>query len=329
MRQDPGPRSLPDPPEQPGAVPERPSRIIHNLGVDQIAVEVISALRARGVGVILLKGPSIARWIYEPGDRSYLDVDLLIRPQDLMLTAEVLRDLGFSSSAPPDLPWDRPAYQEWSRPQGPEVDIHPTLNLLEQLPPQDVWDVLAETPEHMELLGTTITVLTPPARALHVALHAHAHGAGSPQAQNDLRRALAVLPPETWASAAEVADRLGALPVLAAALRSVPEGVEKADELGLADDRSTSLEIRRRARSEGERWAALGVDWWLRQSLSVKAGLLLKKMFPSASYLKARSRLAAKGGAWLVVAYVARPFVVLGWGARGAIRLLDSKRAKP
>lgn len=300
---------------------------MRNLFVDQVTVEVMLALRAARVGVILLKGPSIAGWIYKPGARSYVDIDLLIRPQDRVATTDVLTGLGFRTSTPPSLPLDRPTYHEWSRrPNEPQIDLHPTLNLLEQLSPQRVWEVLFEESEDMNVLGTNLRVLSPAARAFHLVLHAYSHAGSSAQAEADLTRALSVLPVATWRSAVVIADRLGTMDLWTSALRSDPGGEALARELDLPTRSSSELAIRSRDRSEGERWAALGVDWWLRQGLPERASLLLRKMFPSRAYLRARSRLAARGGIWLVAAYVARPFVILGWGIRGALTLFNARR---
>ncbi len=54
---------------------------VHTLLVDQVTAEVIAALRERQVAGILLKGPSIAAWLYDDGAlRSYNDCDLSWRP---------------------------------------------------------------------------------------------------------------------------------------------------------------------------------------------------------------------------------------------------------
>lgn len=48
------------------------------LSCDRIAAEVTSALRHAAIPTILLKGPSIARWLYPSGGRHYIDTDILV-----------------------------------------------------------------------------------------------------------------------------------------------------------------------------------------------------------------------------------------------------------
>jgi hypothetical protein len=56
----------------------------HALARDVATAEVVEALRAAGVRSIVLKGPSIARWLYADGQpRPYGDTDLLVSPADL------------------------------------------------------------------------------------------------------------------------------------------------------------------------------------------------------------------------------------------------------
>src|SRR5687768_3185228 len=67
----------------------------HNLATDALAADVYRALRAEGVPATLLKGPSIARWLYRPGERIYSDVDLLVPPEAVARAGGVLGALGF------------------------------------------------------------------------------------------------------------------------------------------------------------------------------------------------------------------------------------------
>ena len=58
-------------------------------------------------------------------------------------------------------------------------------------------DVLSGTTEHQEVGGLQVEVLSEPARALHVALHAAQHGRDWDVPMEDLRRAVDILPFET------------------------------------------------------------------------------------------------------------------------------------
>ena len=51
--------------------------IAHQIRLDLLAVAASAALAADGVPNALLKGPTTARWLYDP-PRPYRDVDLLV-----------------------------------------------------------------------------------------------------------------------------------------------------------------------------------------------------------------------------------------------------------
>jgi Uncharacterised nucleotidyltransferase len=58
-----------------------------SLHLDAVTTEVVLALREAGIPSVLLRGPAIARWLYEdPTERSYVDTDLLGALDDLLLT---------------------------------------------------------------------------------------------------------------------------------------------------------------------------------------------------------------------------------------------------
>ncbi|MDX6664460.1 MAG: putative nucleotidyltransferase, partial [Solirubrobacteraceae bacterium] len=49
------------------------------LVVDRATAEAAGAMSAAGVPVVLLKGPAIAQWLYDPCEqRGYSDADLLV-----------------------------------------------------------------------------------------------------------------------------------------------------------------------------------------------------------------------------------------------------------
>src|SRR5580700_11186524 len=66
------------------------------LGCDHVSAEVVGAMQDVGIPSILLKGPSIARWLYPAGGRSYADTDLLVPARELSRAETVLRSLGFT-----------------------------------------------------------------------------------------------------------------------------------------------------------------------------------------------------------------------------------------
>ena len=83
-------------PQRPG-LPDTLGWAISNFQVDRVTAEVTRALAARSIESILLKGPTIATWLYSASDRPrlYGDSDLLIRHCDWEPAQIAMRNLGF------------------------------------------------------------------------------------------------------------------------------------------------------------------------------------------------------------------------------------------
>jgi hypothetical protein len=209
------------------------------LSCDQIAAEVTSALSDAAVPTILLKGPSIARWLYPSGGRSYIDTDILVTGQDFGRAQDVLRSLGFAELLGNFHPCERDetlaevTYIRPPVPRGPAgvVDLHRSLPML-RVSDELVWQALSAGTATAEVGGTKVRVLGRTALALHIVLHAVQHRfAGHPR--EDLRRAIAILPGPDWPPVAELAARLGVSDILGFGLRQEPGGADLADRLGL------------------------------------------------------------------------------------------------
>src|SRR4051794_16150604 len=69
------------------------------LALDAVAGELASQFEQAGIRSILLKGPAMARWLYEDESvRAYVDIDLLVSPADLGAATKLLADDGFELS---------------------------------------------------------------------------------------------------------------------------------------------------------------------------------------------------------------------------------------
>src|SRR5438270_11602935 len=98
------------------------------MAVDAVTAEVVSAFADDGVDSLLLKGPSVADWLYDDDSRTYVDSDLLVAPDRVPAARARLGRLGFRQQfgslphpgreAPPSAPWQRDAFQ---------VDLHARL----------------------------------------------------------------------------------------------------------------------------------------------------------------------------------------------------------
>lgn len=216
-----------------------------SLAIDQVTGEVVRRLQTHGVRPVLLKGPSIARWLYDDGHaRPYCDIDLLVGPIDLHDSAQVLSDLGYTLSSRGEfVEWLRHDHgrerelvrgegARWDRADSPPVDLHCTLPGA-LAPPERCWTVLSAETHKLSVGGTVVEVLRPVALALHIVLHAVTSGVGNKKALGDLARALGRLPPEEWEQVLEMAKQLDALETFAVGLSLVPGGPVLAQRLGV------------------------------------------------------------------------------------------------
>ncbi|MBA3841362.1 MAG: nucleotidyltransferase family protein [Actinobacteria bacterium] len=296
------------------------------LALDAGAVSLAAALERAGIGSILLKGPSVARFLYGNGDRSYVDIDLLVSEADLSSAERVIGSAGFEPSGSElALPYGRrPHAATWIRTRdGVTVDLHTTLPGVAS-PAAATWTLLAATTEPMTVGTGAVRVLTEPARAMHVALHAAHHGIKDGQAIGDLARAVAQLPEPTWCQALELAEKLDAVAAFGAGLRLTSDGARIADDLDLP--LAQSVEAILRADSAPE--LALSLDWLIQtRGLRARTRLVGRKLVPPASVLRGRSSLARRGAPGLGAAYLMQP-LLLASRALPAVRAWRAARRR-
>ena len=273
------------------------------LAVDRVTEEVIPALKAHGVRSILLKRPSFAAWLYrDDGSRPYTDVDLLIAPETVPAAHEVLAALGFK-------PWWEPS--SFFMRGLDQVDLHCSIKGA-CVTDDRAWAVLSATTEPQRVEGLELEVLSEPARALHVALHAAQHGPDWSVQMEDLRRAVEMLPFETWEAAAAVAVLLDATAAFGTGLRLLPAGEAVANRLGLSREASVATVLRA---TSPPPLAPGFEDLRAIRGLRPKVRFIARKLFPSRSYMRAMVPAARRGPAGLALAYCRR----LIWLARHAI----------
>jgi len=297
-------------------------RTARAMAVDQVTAEVVEAMGLRGIAPILLKGPAIARWLYPEGGRSYRDTDLLVGPAEFANAGAVLVDLGFATDGQGWAARPASTYQR----QDPKsnqpfwVDLHRTLPYA-QAPSAQVWSVLRADTGEMTVGGTTVAVLAPPARLVHVALHAAQHGIGVSQPLDDLRRAVATVDTGSWHEAVEVARRLGAEDCVSAGLILLPEGRALAAELGLTKDIRPILRTSTRVNAAGWALQELADASSLRERIAIVHDLL----FPTSVAMLRISPWARRGRISLALAYLGR-LVRLPWRLVQALKVRRSDR---
>lgn len=203
--------------------------VARTLAADAAGAEAIDALRARGIEPILLKGASLARWLYPDGTRNYGDTDLLVSPERLCDAAKILSELGFAPVSYHVSLHSHPWIRETD---AAAIDLH--VNLWGPgRPPGRIWNELQGWLEPASLGSARVMTLNPPARALYVALHAAQHQDDAGKPLEDLRRALEVTSVEVWRAAERLADRLGVLGFMGRGLALQPEGEAVVAELPL------------------------------------------------------------------------------------------------
>jgi hypothetical protein len=282
-------------------------RAARSLQLDLAAVEVGSALAATGVECIVVRGPSLTRWLYAEGQgRSYIDVDFLVPGDRFPIAERTLAELGFAHV--PTLMQrsdDRPVHaRTWCREaDSATVDLHRTM-IGAQAPDGVVWDVVRRETEPLQVGGGQVQGLNAEATALVVALHAAQHGRRSAQPLTDLRQALEQLPEIVWEEASRLAQTLDATESFGVGLRLLPAGSALAERLGLP----TALTTESVLRSGTAPPMALGFEWLTHvPGGRAKARLLAGKLVPDPEFMRAWSALARRGSTGLALAYLWRP----------------------
>jgi hypothetical protein len=285
------------------------SLVIRSLTVDLLTGRVISSLRRAGIPTILLKGPAVARWLYDEGAaRSYVDTDLLLAPDDFPAAERVLVGLGFEREGLGTIRDDWPRHaRTWLRSDGANVDLHRTFVGV-GVTPAELWETLSAQTETMRVGGVDVDVLRPAARALIVALHAAKDGGRIAKVRHDLGHAIERLPVDLWRETALLAARLHATATLGAGLRRSPAGAALAAQLGLPSETSMEMAIR----AHGAPPLAVGFDWlFTAAGWRKKIPLVARKIVPPPVFLRAWIPLAQRGRLGLAVAYVWRPIWVI------------------
>jgi hypothetical protein len=295
-----------------GVPPSEPTKLAAagaNLAVDATAAEVVGRFREARIRSILLKGPSVIRWLYAPeSTRVSDDVDLLVAPADHAAAERALADLGFSPFPSNVAGGETKHAYCWQRALNPiTVDLHVTLPGV-GVSDENVWNVLSHQTEHMIVGGLTLETLCRPARAMHVALHAGQHGPGFSRPLADLGRAVEQVPRDVWKEASALATRLGAESLFAAGLALHDEGMDLVSHLGLSQHKTVEVALRSSTGPD----LALGFHRLAgTPGLFSKLAFVAQKVVPPAAWMRSVVPLARRGRFGLVAAYVLRPLWLL------------------
>ncbi len=131
---------------------------------------VLTAFRNRRVEVITLKGTALAEILYgNPALRTVSDMDLLVHPADVPLSASILKEMGYEKLASRSQ-WEHPFHEVPYFKQAVFplfIEIHWDLAdpKLVSIPTQEIW----RRAQPMELQGLSILVLSPEDNLLFLA----------------------------------------------------------------------------------------------------------------------------------------------------------------
>ena len=274
------------------------------LRTDLAAAEAIAALHDEGVDAILLRGPAIARRLYDAGEhRAYVDADLLVAPGTRRRAEAVLERLGYGEGlGEADFARDRHAI-DWTRPRDhATVDLHWTIRGVTATE-EELWAALSERAEPILLGGRPVLVPGPAGLALLVALHVAQHGDLKPKPAEDLRRAIERLPRPEWEEAGVLARRLGTEQAFAAGLRWVPGGAALARALAFAEVEWAEAELHR---AEAPRGALTLYEIARRGSSRDRARRVWRGVFPTRRMLLRQHPGADRSRRTLALAYLTR-----------------------
>jgi hypothetical protein len=295
------------------------------LRIDHATAAAVRALDTAGIPYILLKGPSVAHWLYEPEDaRRYGDCDLLVPPDEFTEALQTLTKLGFV----PDLEeaempswWREHALAMFRQSDGVAIDVHRSL-LGVQVTASELWAALSARTDAMPVGDSMANVLTKPGRALHAALHVAQHG-GSVRDLDVLARAVDRMDDDGWRAAAELASTLRATAAFRRGLSLLPAGEDLAQRLRFVGESAVDVELRAAGSAEALT-LALVLD---ANGLRLRLSLVRHKLLPPPTFMRKWSALARRGRFGLAAAYAWRPIWVATRVPRAAWALARARRA--
>jgi hypothetical protein len=298
-------------------------RQVWSLLLDDACRRVAQHLTAAGQPFLMLKGATIATWLYDdPLARTYSDLDLLVPPADQDAVVVLLGQMGYeplldAASLAVISPEEQPLRDR----HGVMIDLHVAIKGI-RLPPERAWDVLHARSVPWVWAGTTVPALDLTARTMHLPLHVAQRGVEDSKALRDLELGLLRLPDASWAAAADLARELDALETFTAGLGLVPAGVELIDRLRLPQP--SDVAVLMSADSSVFR-PAIALEQMLATtgSWSQRLRMAWVYLFPSAGWLRQRDPRAGTSGTSMVLARIRRPFRIL---ARAAVAYRTRRR---
>ena len=196
--------------------------------LELLHAEVCWSLAKADVQCLVIKGPSVAQWLYaDDGGRESVDVDVLVPPEEWDEAVETLTSRGFiatheGSREGETAPHSAEFHREDEELGHHSVDLHRYFPGIE-VSASDAFEVLWEEREAAVQAGVPVWFPSLDARALIVGLHA-ARSPGVRRTIDDLTRMAEWADASGWESVVTLGRRLEALPALRAGLELLTDG---------------------------------------------------------------------------------------------------------
>ena len=227
--------------------------------------QVAYLMRSAGIPTLHIKGPTVALWLYDEGERPWGDVDILVPPSRMEDALEVLLSAGFDERFPGvtrRTTTDHAITLVHNSPGDPgsagaEVDVHDRFEGIDA-DPEWAFEQLWRRREPDQLGHVDVWFPDIATRALLIALNTAR--SDTPKAREDLARLIRTGDPEDWDEVVWLAGRVQALPALACGTGGRPRG---------RGDRS---------RDRGSATWSVSPEWALRRAGAPRTALRLEEL---------------------------------------------------
>jgi hypothetical protein len=266
-------------------------------------------LAGAGLPCLHIKGPTVATWLYDEGERSWGDVDILLPPSAMDAALEVLVSSTFSHRDR-GLRWrtsEDHALTLWHDPHHDathgfgELDVHHRFPGIDE-DPELAFAELWRRREPYRLAGYEVWFPDLPSRALLLVLNAARDPYGA-KAREDLRRLMAEASEDDWRRTIDLARRLKAMDALRAGVELEPAGHDLVASTALAD---VEVSAAWRLRTSGSTRTAVRLEELRRLGPLAKARAVAGWVVPSPAIIRMRDPRAADSAWALARGYATR-----------------------